>query len=101
MVTLFICVPAKDANNFPTAVEPVKVTFLTIGCAIKYSEISAGIPYTKFIEPFGMPASSKAFINSATLAGVSSGPLTIAVQPAAKAAATFLTTWLRGKFQGV
>ena len=87
-----MCVPAWDANNLPTAVEPVKVTFLTIGWAIKYSEISAGIPYTKFKEPLGIPASSKALINSATLAGVSSGPFTIAVQPAANAAATFLTT---------
>ena len=57
IVTLFICFPAKDANNLPTAVDPVKVTFLTIGCEINYSEISDGIPYTKFMEPFGMPAS--------------------------------------------
>ena len=44
----------------------------------------------------GIPASSKAFINSATLAGVSSGPLTIAVQPAANAAAKAKTQTKKG-----
>ena len=92
MVTRFIYLPANEANCLPTAVDPVKVTFLTIGCGIKYSEISDGIPKTRLIEPLGMPASSKALINSATLAGVSSGPFTIAVHPAAKAAAIFFTT---------
>ena len=40
IVTRFIYFPANEANCLPTAVDPVKVTFLTIGCGIKYSEIS-------------------------------------------------------------
>ena len=59
------------------------------------------MPYTRLIDPLGIPASSNALINSATLAGVSSGPFTMAVHPAANAAATFLTTWFKGKFHGV
>ena len=61
--------PAKAASCLPTAVEPVNVTFRIIGCGIKYSDISAGIPKTRLRDPFGIPASSKAFTNSATLAG--------------------------------
>jgi hypothetical protein len=47
-----------EANNFPTAVEPVKEIFLITGWGIRYSEISEGIPNTKFITPSGTPASA-------------------------------------------
>ena len=54
-----------------------------------------------FTTPGGRPASVKARASSATLAGVSSGPLMMMEQPAASAAAIFLTAWLIGKFHGV
>lgn len=72
-----------------------------VGCGIKYSEISAGVPYTSAITPAGTPASAKALISAAGEAGVSSGPLTMIEQPAASAAESLRTIWLIGKFHGV
>ena len=51
--------------------------------------------------PAGTPASTKQRISSAGEAGVSSGGLTMIEQPAARAADSFRTTWLIGKFHGV
>jgi hypothetical protein len=44
----------------PTGIEPVKVTSRTAGCGIKYSDISEGLPNTKFKTPGGSPASANA-----------------------------------------
>ena len=57
---------------------------------MRYFEISEGIPKTRFKVPLGIPASSKALTNSAVLVGVSSGPLTIILHPAARAGAIYL-----------
>src|SRR5690606_12402164 len=84
-----------------TGVEPVKEILRITGCAIRYSEISAGTPKTRLATPAGRPASAKARISSAGDAGVSSGALTMIEQPAASAPDSLRTTWLIGKFQGV
>ena len=62
-----------------------------IGFEIKYSEISAGVPYTRFTTPSGIPASAKHLTRAAVLAGVSSAPLRIIEHPAARADDIFLT----------
>lgn len=60
MIAGFICWPAIAAKCFPTGIEPVKVTSRTAGCGIRYSEISEGVPNTRFKTPGGSPASAKA-----------------------------------------
>ncbi|MNT23845.1 hypothetical protein D3C72_1592860 [compost metagenome] len=91
MVAFFMCWPASAAKCLPTRVEPVNEILRMVGCGIRYSEISAGVPYTSAITPAGTPASAKALISSAGEAGVSSGPLTMIEQPAASAADSLRT----------
>ena len=74
------------------AVEPVNEIFRMVGCGIRYSEISAGTPYTRFITPVGTPASAKQRISSAGEAGVSSGALTMMEHQAASAQDSLRTT---------
>src|SRR5579859_612920 len=96
-----MCNPASAASCLPTAVEPVKEILRITGCGIRYSEISAGTPYTRLITPAGTLASAKHRISSAGEAGVSSGAFTMIEQPAASAQDSLRTTWLIGKFHGV
>ena len=75
IVARFMCRPAMAASCLPTAVEPVKEILRMTGCGMRYDEISAGSPYTRFTVPAGTPASAKARMSSAGEPGVSLGCL--------------------------
>lgn len=72
----------------------------TMSCGIRYSEISDGTPKTSCSAPRGTPASRKASTRCIAPAGVSSDPLRMMAQPAARAPATLRVGELTGKFQG-
>src|SRR5262245_47507748 len=93
--------PAIEARCLPTGTEPVNEILRMIGDGIRYSEILAGTPNTRLTTPAGTPASWNAWTRPMHAEGVSSGPLRMIEQPAARAAATLRTAWFIGKFHGV
>src|SRR5690349_5069890 len=101
IVARFMYLPASDARCLPTTVEPVNEILRITGWGIRYSLISAGLPYTRLTTPGGTPASANARMSSDGEAGVSSGALTMIEQPVVTAAESFRTIWLIGKFHGV
>src|ERR1700739_3742749 len=69
-------------------------------CGIRWLEISAGLPNTRFRTPGGRPASWKARTSCTAPAGVSSDALRMIEQPDDNAPATFRAGELIGKFHG-
>src|SRR5215472_4660581 len=69
MIAGFMCAPAIADRCLPTGTEPVKVTSRTAGCGIRYSEMSDGVPNTRFSTPDGRPASAKAWTSWTAPAG--------------------------------
>ncbi len=55
MIDGFICWAARLARCLPTGTEPVKVTRRTVGCGIRWAEMSAGFPNTRFSTPARKP----------------------------------------------
>ena len=100
MIAGFMCRPAIAARCLLTGIEPVKVTSRTAGCGIRYSEISDGVPNTRFKTPGGSPASAKACTSWTAPAGVSSDAFRMIAQPDDKAPATLRAGELIGKFHG-
>src|SRR6516225_6046872 len=96
----FMWPPAIAASLLPTAIEPVKVTSRTAGCGMRYSEISDGVPKTRFTTPGGTPASLKARTSCTAPAGVSSEAFRIIEHPADSAPATLRAGEASGKFHG-
>ena len=86
--------------SFPTLVEPVIETFLTISDSISCSETDAGSPESKFTTPSGTPHSLQISTNSITVPGVITSGLQITEQPAARAVDIFLDANINGKFHG-
>lgn len=90
-------------NSFATAVDPVKVIFLTI----LFSQSSAATSrtlsrvVTTLRTPSGMPARLASSTRARQLKGVSGGGLITTVQPAASAGPTFRVIMADGKFHGV
>ena len=85
---------------FPTLVEPVIETFLTISDESSWVVIAAGSPESKFTVPGGTPQFLIISIISITVPGVITSGLQITEQPAARAAETFLAAKINGKFHG-
>ena len=85
----------------PTGVEPVKVSFLTIGLEVISAPIALVSPVTILMTPAGMPTrcanSTKAYAER----GVALAGLHTTVQPAASAGAILRVSIALGKFQGV
>ena len=77
----------------------MKVTLRMMGEAISCSDTSAGTPYKSCNAPAGSSAAKQSTM-AATLAGVSSAPLRIIEQPAAKAPPILRADSTNGKFQG-
>ena len=86
--------------SFPTLVEPVIETFLTISDSISCSETDAGSPESKLTTPSGTPLSLQISTNSITVPGVITSGLQITEQPAARAVDIFLDANINGKFHG-
>src|SRR5690625_1811799 len=85
----------------PTAVEPVKLSFLTVGLAVKAAPISSGAPVITLLTPLGMPACCAKYANANAVKGVASAGLMTIVHPAANAAPALRVIMAAGKFQGV
>src|ERR1700733_1655818 len=100
MIAGFICAPANADRCLPTGPERVKVPSRTEGCGIKYSEMSDGVPNTRFSTPGGNPASLNACTSCTAPAGVSSDAFRMIEQPADSAPPTLRAGELIGKFQG-
>ena len=74
------------ASIFPTAVEPVNVSFLTRESEVKTSPIGLGsAAVTMFMTPGGTPASVRISKIALAHSGVASAGLRTMVQPAASA----------------
>ncbi|MNL37516.1 hypothetical protein D3C87_1596660 [compost metagenome] len=97
----FIEVAQAAVSIFPTAVEPVKVSFLTNGWRVRTEPIPAGAPVTTLMTPFGIPASWDRNASASAESGVTSDGFRTTVQPAASAGASFRVTMADGKFHGV
>lgn len=100
MSTGVMCSEASEVRRRPTAVEPVKATSLVTGLGIRWPEMSAGTPNTRFNTPGGRPASSNARAMCSVPAGVSSAAFKMMEHPEASAPATLRAGWLIGKFHG-
>ena len=92
---------AVSATAMPPASDPVKVTFLTLGCATSASPSSAPRPVTTFSTPAGSPARWASSANSRVDTDACSDGLTTTVFPAARAGASFQAAIMRGEFHGV
>jgi len=86
---------------FPTAVEPMKLSFLTIGFVESSSLISFGDPVTHDNTPFGTPARLARTHRARADNGVSLAGLITIVQPAASAGPALRVIIAAGKFHGV
>ncbi len=85
-----------SAHNFirclPTLVDPVKLTLRITRLAMRVRLTKSLSPWTSWATPLGMPASASARNISVVQPGVSCGGRDMTVQPAAKAAETFLAS---------
>src|SRR5690625_7176 len=88
-------------NNRPISVDPVKLTFLTVGLVVISSPIWEAEPVITENTPLGTPASSASTARAKAEYGVWEAGLTTMGQPAANAAAALRVIMALGKFQGV
>jgi hypothetical protein len=92
---------AACATARPVAVEPVKATLSTPGCAASAAPVSRDRPVTTLTTPGGNPASPSSSTNASVDAGECSDGFTTTVQPAARAGASFHVNSSSGEFHGV
>src|SRR5699024_2487677 len=88
-------------NDFPTGVDPVKVTFFTYSLSVKASPAVFPFALMHCSTLSGNPASSANSIKRIVVSGVDSAGLQTKVQPAASAGAAFRVIIAAGKFHGV
>src|SRR5690606_32340835 len=100
---VFLTVPAHCwIRVLPTPVEPVKVSFLTLGLPVISPPMALDEePHSTLNTPGGTPASSAKTAMAKAERGVSLAGLATKVQPAARAGATLRAIMALGKFQGV
>ena len=84
---------ASSMTRRPARVEPVKETMSTLGCAAIASPTTGPTPVTRLKTPGGRPTSSMTSARMKALIGATSLGFSTTVQPAARAGATFSTTW--------
>lgn len=101
ILTFFIVVAANLESILPTPVEPVKLSFFTLGFVANSLEASRFLVGTTCIIEGGIPASRASLAKASTVNGVSLGGLMTTEHPAANAGATFLVIRAAGKFHGV
>ena len=99
--TMYADLPPSSRNTFftvslaaammrrPTAVEPVKLTMSTRGSVVSTSPTSTALDEITLRTPGGRSVSAAMRANDWVTHGVSGGPFTTTVQPAASAGATF------------
>ncbi len=99
-VTRLRSCPQRAPISRPTAVEPVKATLSTSGCATSASPVAPS-PVITLMTPSGMPASATSSARRSAVSGVCSAGLRTMVQPVASTGASFQTAISSGKFQGM
>src|SRR5206468_3542616 len=98
----FLTVPAHCCiSNLPISVEPVKVSFRTIGFEVSSPPTSFDGPVTQENTPFGTPARSASSHKAKAENGVAVAGFSTIVQPAARAGPALRVIIAAGKFQGV
>src|SRR5690349_19804554 len=88
-------------RSLPTAVEPVKEIFLTVGEEVRAAP-TAGVlaeAVMTFTTPLGTPARWASSASARAVSGVSPGALQTTVHPAARAGPTLRVIIAAGKFQ--
>src|SRR5215471_4064977 len=99
---IFFTVPAHCAiSTLPISVEPVKVSFLTIGFEVISPPTSLAPPVTHEKTPFGTPARSASSQRARAENGVELAGFSTVVQPEAKAGPALRVIIVAGKFHGV
>jgi hypothetical protein len=99
--TFFTVDAACRISSLPTSVEPVKPTNFTAGWDVSTPPIAGASPVMMLSTPAGRPARSASTASARAVRGVSPAGLITAVQPAARAGATFRVIIAAGKFHGV
>ena len=90
------------SNNFPTGVEPVKVTLRTSGLlVISAPTAGASVAVITLKIPAGTPACNASSAMASADSGVSAAGFSTTAQPAASAGATLRAIMALGKFHGV
>ena len=84
---------ASSMMRLPARVEPVKETMSTLGWVTMASPTTGPMPVTRLKTPAGSPTSSMTSARAKAFRGATSLGLSTTVQPAARAGATFRTTW--------
>src|SRR5262252_4634099 len=98
----FLTVPAHCCiSNFPTSVEPVKVSLRTVGFEVSSPPISLDGPVTQEKTPLGTPARSPNSHSAKAEKGVAVAGFSTIVHPAAKAGPALRVIIAAGKFHGV
>ena len=97
---LYFFSPALRTIALPVAVEPVKDTSRTSGCATSGAPASRPLPCTMLSTPGGTPASSASWPRRAAVIGLSSLGLSTAVLPKARQGATLALAVSSGTFHG-
>ena len=93
---------ACSSSNFPTWVDPVKLTLRARPLSIHVSTTEPGSSVvTTFSTPAGKPASVRISVRASVVSGVSSAGLNTMVQPAAIAGPILRVPIASGKFHGV
>lgn len=95
-----MCAAASIVRCRPTVVDPVNATSRISSLGIRYPDMSAGGPNTRFNTPGGSPASANAHAICIAPAGVCSAGFSMTEQPEASAPAILRAGWLIGKFHG-
>src|SRR6516162_5017334 len=101
-IEVFFTVAAHcSIKSLPISVEPVKVSFRTVGFDVISPPISLAPPVTQEKTPFGTPARSASSHSASAEYGVAEAGFSTIVQPAAKAGPHLRVIIAAGKFHGV
>ena len=101
MLHFLTCGAHCPSSSAPTAVEPVKESFRTVGLEVSSPPTSGASPVTTLSTPGGMPARSPSSASASAEKGVSSEGLMSMEQPAPSAAPALRVIMALGKFHGV
>ena len=94
--TFFTVSLAAAMMRRPTAVEPVKLTMSTIGSVVRISPTSTALDEITLTTPAGMSVSATILPKVCVTHGVSGGPFTTTVHPAASAGTSFASVICTG-----
>ena len=101
-IETFLTVPAHCSRRiFPTAVEPVKDSFRTMGFPVSSPPTAEDGPVTTLKTPAGIPARVASSPRASAESGVDEAGRATTVQPAASAGPALRVIMALGKFQGV